>query len=189
MTSPNPNQKIISVFGSHGPKPGSQDYEVAWEMGKLLADSGFSVATGGYEGAMAAVSQGAAEVGGHVIGVTSKQVELTRSTILNAWVKQEIRYHTLADRLVHLVSQNNGMIVLPGGIGTLSELALAWSLIQVGEISLRPLIIVGPMWQETIDVLARTEYIMKSQLELVLQAKRPADAITILNESIAKIGG
>ena len=187
MTTANPDQRIISVFGSHAPEPGSHDYEIAREMGKRLAQSGFSVATGGYEGTMAAVSQGAAEVGGHVIGVTSRQVELTRSTILNAWVKQEIRYQTLIDRVVHLVSQNSGMIVLPGGIGTLSEMALAWSLIQVEEISTRPLIIVGSMWQETIDVLSRTEYIMKSQLDLVQQVKTPADAISVLSESLARI--
>ncbi len=180
MTNPGVNRKSIAVFGSHAPKPGSPDYELAREMGRRLANAGFSISTGGYEGTMAAASQGAAEVGGHVIGVTSKQVERTRSTILNAWVKEEIRYDTLVERVVHLVSQNSGMIVLPGSIGTLSEFALGWSLLQVEEISARPLIIVGPIWQEMIGVFTRSEYILKSHLGLIQQTKTPKDAIEIL---------
>lgn len=66
---------IISVFGSHSPQAGSEPYRQAQELGRRLTRAGFVVATGGYEGTMAAVSQGASEAGGHIIGVTSARVE------------------------------------------------------------------------------------------------------------------
>lgn len=186
MTNTSAHDKIISVFGSHSPIPGSQDYELAKETGKRLAEAGYSVATGGYEGMMAGVSQGAAEAGGHVIGVSSRQVERTRSTTLNIWVKEEIRYDSLVDRIVHLVSQNSGMIVLPGGIGTLSELALGWNLLQVNELSARPLITIGSMWQETIKAFMRPEYTLMSHLGLILQATTPKEAIEKLERSLQR---
>ena len=76
--SQNQQSRIIAVFGSHAPQSGSADYEVAREVGRRLAEAEFAVATGGYGGTMAAVSQGAAEAGSHVIGVTSRQVEKSR---------------------------------------------------------------------------------------------------------------
>ena len=60
----------ITVFGGAQPKEGSEAYEEARELGKLLAERGHAVLTGGYMGTMEAVSRGAHEVGGHVIGVT-----------------------------------------------------------------------------------------------------------------------
>ena len=128
---------VISVFGSHAPLPGSEDYQQAMDVGRLLAETGFVVATGGYSGTMQAVSQGAAEAEGKVIGVTCRRIELFRSAKLNSWVTQEIRYETLQERALHLVKNNQGVIVLPGGIGTLSEFALAWSLLQVDDFAIK----------------------------------------------------
>ena len=172
--------RVIAVFGSHAPQPGSADYGVAREVGQRLAETGFAVATGGYGGTMAAVSQGAADAGGHVIGVTSRQVEKSRPVKLNRWVKEEIQYRTLVERVVHLVNNNEGMIVLPGGIGTLSEMALAWSLMQVQEINRRPLILLGQMWSDTIDIFAYPEYVAKDHLALIHYAGTPAEAIDVL---------
>src|SRR5688572_19997126 len=149
---------VIAVFGSASPEADSEAYRLAYQVGRLLAEAGFAVATGGYSGTMSAVSQGACEVGGHVIGVTSGQIERFRPLRCNEWVKEEIKYESLRERLLHLVTNNDGMIVLPGGVGTLSEMALAWSFMQVGEMAARPLVLVGDMWRETIEAFFRPEY-------------------------------
>ena len=65
----------ITVFGGAQPKEGSAAYEEARELGKLLAERGHAVLTGGYMGTMEAVSRGASEAGGHVIGVTCEDIE------------------------------------------------------------------------------------------------------------------
>jgi uncharacterized protein (TIGR00730 family) len=168
---------IISVFGGSTPRPGSEPYRVAYEVGRLLAGRGIAVATGGYSGTMTAVSQGASEAGGHVIGVTSDQIEQFRPLGVNQWVVEEIRYRTLQERLIHLVRSNEGMIVLPGGIGTLSEMALAWSFLQVGEISPRPLILLGDMWRQTVEDFIDTQYVRPEHIQLLHFAETPEAAV------------
>jgi uncharacterized protein (TIGR00730 family) len=173
--------RTISVFGSRAPQAGSNDYETARKLGSLLASADLAVATGGYGGMMSAVSQGAAEAGGQVIGVTCRQIERTRGAVPNRWVKQEIKYETLNERVHHLVRNNQGMIVLPGGIGTLSEFALAWSFIQVGELTPRPLILLGEMWANWFESFVRPEYVLDQHLRLVLladSAEAAAAAVT-----------
>lgn len=169
--------KVISVFGSSAPQPDSPAFAEARLVGQLLAEAGFAVATGGYSGTMTAVSQGVAEAGGHVIGVTSAQIEQFRPLGPNAWVHEEIRYPTLRERLLHLVTQNDGMIVLPGGIGTLSEMALAWSFLQVGEMTVRPLAMLGALWPQTIRAFFDPVYIRPEHLELLYFADSPATAV------------
>lgn len=177
--------RVISVFGSSAPKQGQPDYQQAWQIGRLLAEAGFAVATGGYSGTMTAVSHGAAEAGGHVIGVTCNQIEQFRPLGPNRWISEEFRYTTLRDRLYHLVQQNEGMIVLPGGIGTLSELALAWSLLQVGEISERPLILLGQMWKDTMQAFVQSAYVYESHRELLKTVLTPEEAVEALKRGVA----
>ncbi len=173
--------KVIAVFGSGRPSPGSPAYEQARETGRLLAQAGFSVATGGYDGTMRGVSQGAAEAGGHVIGVGSRQIEQFRPGGLNEWVQESIMYDTLADRLLHLVRHNDGMIALPGGIGTLSELALAWSFLQVGEVGARPFALVGDTWKSSIQAMFDPAYVNRSHLALLKFAATPSEAVTFIS--------
>lgn len=176
--------KIISVFGSSVPQPGTIAYENARAVGRLIAAAGCAVATGGYGGTMAAVSQGAAEAGGHVIGVTSNQIESFRVDGPNRWVKEEIRYDTLRDRLMHLVTINQGMITLPGGIGTLSEMTLAWSLLQVGEIEKRPFAMLGEMWPNTIHMFYDAQYILQEHMDLLYFANSPETAVAHVTNKI-----
>lgn len=174
------NVPVISVFGSHAPIADSQDYKTARKLGRLLAEAGFGVATGGYSGIMSAVSQGAAEAGGLVIGVSSAQVEATRATVLNRWVEVHVPFETLVDRLLYLVRNNDGMVVMPGGIGTLSEFALAWSFMQVGEMARRPLVLLGDMWPATLEAFIRHEYVSSVHRELLHLASSPEDAVRFI---------
>jgi hypothetical protein len=171
---------VISVFGSSAPQPGSAAYEEARQIGRLLVEAGFAVATGGYSGTMTAVSQGASEAGGHVIGVTSAQIEQFRPMGANQWVAEEIKYESFRDRLMHLVLNNDGMITLPGGIGTLSEMALAWSFLQVGEVNPRPLALLGDMWRDGIRGFYRQDYVKRVYLDLLYFADTPEAAVAYM---------
>ncbi len=136
------NQKSlrVTVFGGSHPKPGDPAYEQALILGKLLGSAGYTVLTGGYMGTMEAVSRGAAESGGHVIGVTCDEIESWRPVEPNPWVMDQIRYPTLRKRLYALIEECDAAIALPGGIGTLAEIATMWSQMQVFATSPRPLI-------------------------------------------------
>jgi hypothetical protein len=104
----------ITVFGGSSPKPGSAAYQQAYNLGALLARAGHTVATGGYIGTMEAVSRGANEAGGHVVGITCGELEHLRPTGANKWVMEEIHYDTLHQRLGALIDFCDGAFALPG---------------------------------------------------------------------------
>lgn len=175
---------VISVFGSSAPQPGSADYEVARDLGRRLAQTGFTVQTGGYLGVMEGASRGANEAGGHVIGVTCIQIEEYRPLKANAWVKEEIQHPTLRERVLHLVDRCDGIVVMPGGIGTLSELALAWSFVQVGEIPPKPIIPVGGQWQRTLAAFIDGTYIRREHTALLSPVRTAAEAVDVLVKNL-----
>ena len=172
--------KIISVFGSASPLPGSAVYQDAYEVGRLLAEAGYGVISGGYAGTMAGASQGASEAGGHVIGVTSAQIEAYRNIPPNQWVQEEVRQDLLRDRVTYLVMHNDGMIVMPGGIGTLSEMALAWSLMQVGDIPKRPFILLGSTWRQMLETFFDAAYVKTKDFSLLQFADTPETAVEMV---------
>ena len=141
----------ISIFGGAQPQPDSPAYEEARLLGELLAQRGHTVLTGGYIGTMEAVSRGASEAGGHVIGVTCEDIEAWRGVRPNQWVKEERRKKTLIERLQALVEGCEAAIALPGGAGTLTEISLMWNLMIVESLPRRPLILIGRGWQSTFD--------------------------------------
>lgn len=177
--------KVITVFGSSYPKPGSADYEAARNLGRQLAQAGFTIQSGGYYGMMAGVSQGAGEAGGHIIGITCTQIERFRGIVANQWVKEEIKRDTLRERLLYLVENCDGAIIMNGGIGTLSELALMWSLVQVNEISPRPIITIGGLWQRTLAAFMDSDYITPEHQRLVLSVRTVDEAVKKMQESLA----
>ncbi len=175
---------IISVFGSSAPQPGSADYEVARDLGRRLAGAGFTVQTGGYLGVMEGVSRGAHEAGGHVIGVTCTQIEEFRPLMANPWVKEEIRHRTLRERVLYLVDSCDGIIIMPGGIGTLAELALAWSFAQVGEMPIKPIIPVGGLWQRTLAAFVDQAYVRPDHAALLTPVRTAVAAVEVLVKSV-----
>ncbi len=174
----------ITVFGGAQPKEGSSGYEEARELGKLLAEHGHAVLTGGYMGTMEAVSRGACEAGGHVIGVTCEDIEAWRKTSANAWVKEERRKKSLIERLQALIEGCDAAIALPGGAGTLTEISLLWNLMIVESLPPRPLILVGRGWQSTFDQFFKEfeSYMPIHQRELLYFAEDVKTAVKIINK-------
>lgn len=140
----------ITVFGGSAPKPDEPAYQEAYRLGQLIGGAGHIVLTGGYIGTMEAVSKGANEAGGHVIGVTCSEIERWRSVTPNQWVMEEIRYPTIRERMFALIEDCEAAFALPGGVGTLAEIAVMWNQIQTAAIPAKPLIIIGSGWQDTI---------------------------------------
>src|SRR5512138_2589593 len=141
----------VSVFGGSQPKSGDAAYAEAMELGKLLAKREHTVLTGGYIGTMEAVSRGANEAGGHVIGVTCEEIEAWRPIKANAWVTEEIRKKTLIERLHTLIHESDAALALSGGPGTLAEISVMWNLMIVESLHRRPLVLIGDGWQSVFD--------------------------------------
>lgn len=158
--------KIIAVFGSARVPEDSPEYEEARHVGRALAEAGFTVSTGGYSGVMEAASRGAHEAGGHVIGVTMKELAAYESQV-NPYVKEEILFPTLRERLHYLVDHSHGYVAMPGGIGTLQEVAEVWQMLRMNLHEPRPFITYGEFWQPVIKPILASSYIGKDDINLV----------------------
>jgi hypothetical protein len=172
----------VSVFGGSEPKEGSAAYAEAQELGKLLAQSGHTVLTGGYIGTMEAVSRGANEAGGHVIGVTCDDISHFRHRGANRWVKEEWQKQTLIERLQALIEGCDAALALPGGPGTLTEISLMWNLMIIGTFHPRPLVLIGDAWKSIFDQLFQKmgNYSPQSQRELIQFAEDIKAAMSLL---------
>ncbi len=93
----------VTVFGGSQPKPGDPVYQDALHLGNLLAKAGYTLLTGGYIGTMEALSRGAVEAGGHVIGVTCDEIEAWRPVKANPWVTEDWHYTSLKERIFALI--------------------------------------------------------------------------------------
>lgn len=164
---PDSTRRTVSVFGGSAPTAEAPAYEAALRLGTLLGAAGWRVATGGYEGTMEAVSRGAAQAGAQVVGVTCEVFE--RAGLRpNAWVGEVVSMATLRERLYYLASECDAAVALPGGIGTLSEVAFTWSLLQAGEIPPKPLVLVGPEWNRTLLAFLESQAAMIRTRDLEL---------------------
>ena len=145
------DEKTITIFGTGRARPGDSAYTLAYQTGKALAQAGFVIANGGYGGTMEAAAKGAAEAGGKTIGVTCKAFFGTA----NRYIREEIATESLDERLDTLIKLGRAYVVLPGGTGTLLELAKVWELKNKGFLQAnKPIILVGRFWKLLVDLIA-----------------------------------
>jgi len=143
--------KIVTVFGTSKAKPGDSVFELAESLGRLLAENGFTIANGGYGGTMLAAAKGAAGAGGKVIGVTCTAFKRGKA---NEFVTDEISTDSLEERLAKLIELGDAYVVLPGGTGTLLELADVWEHKNKGFANAdKPIILVGAFWQPLLAMM------------------------------------
>lgn len=144
-------KKFVTVFGSSIPKVGEQEYETAYALGCLLGKNSINVCTGGYQGTMDAVSKGCNENGGEAVGVTLD----IYNAIPSNYLTEEIKCHSLFDRLNNLVKIGDAYIVLQGGTGTLVELSLVWEYMNKNMIEEKPFACHGLLWNEIVTVMEK----------------------------------
>jgi hypothetical protein len=130
----------VSVFGSARTIPSDPHYSAAVETGRLLAEAGFEVITGGGPGIMEAANKGARLAGGRSIGCN---IELPFEQGANPYIDRLIEFRYFAVRKTMFVKYSSAFIIFPGGFGTFDELFEALTLIQTGKISNFPVILFG----------------------------------------------
>ena len=164
----------IAVYGSSTVAEGEPDYRLAKELGRELARAGAAVMTGGYGGVMESASRGAAEAGGHVIGVTVEQFE--HRGPVNRWVQERVHTPDLFERLRHLITTADGFVAVGGGLGTLTEVLLVWTLLSVHARPRAALVLLGESWQAWLETNRRVGFITPELLEHVQLARAAPEA-------------
>lgn len=169
------NDKTITIFGSAKASYSDAIYKLAYETGRLLAQAGFTIANGGYGGTMLAASKGAAEAGGEIVGVTCSAFARTP----NEYVNREVVTDSLDERLDTLIKLGQAYVVLPGGTGTLLELAKVWELKNKGFIeAAKPIILVGGFWRPLVDLVASCDPESSRHIRLTEEPKQILELIT-----------
>lgn len=142
----------VTIFGSARIKPGSFAYESVKQLATELTKMGCDIMSGGGPGLMQAANEGALAVDPTAlhrsVGI---RVDLPFEQAVNPFVGQVYEHQTFFSRLHHFMIISDAFIVVPGGIGTLLEMSLAWQLLQVRKLYNTPLILVGKMWLGLIE--------------------------------------
>jgi uncharacterized protein (TIGR00725 family) len=121
----------VSVIGS-----GAEHVERAEEVGRLLAQRGCTVVTGGGAEVMAAAARGAKAAGGTTIGILPGE----RRQDANEWVEHVVVTGIGHARNLAVVASGDAVIAVGGSWGTLAEIGFAR---RLG----RPVVILDPGWK------------------------------------------
>ena len=171
------DRKTVTIFGTGRTKEGESAFVLAYETGKLLAQAGFAVANGGYGGTMLAAAKGTAEAGGEVIGVTCSAFKNSKA---NEYISREVVTSSLDERLDTLIKLGQAYVVLPGGTGTLLELAKVWELKNKGFLKEdKPIILLGGFWKPLVDSVASDD---PDSVSYVRLAEGSQQIIELINE-------
>lgn len=172
----------VSIFGSARTPEGTEYYEAARETGKLLAEAGFEVITGGGPGIMEAGNRGAFEAGGVSVGVN---IELPFEQAPNPYQTQELSFKYFMIRKTMFVKFSNAYVIFPGGFGTMDEVFEALTLIQTRKIRNFPVVMFGSSyWKGLLSWLTSTmlseKNINPEDLGLMYLTDSPSDAVDFI---------
>jgi uncharacterized protein (TIGR00725 family) len=173
-------QKRVTVFGGSRCGPDAAEYKEALRLGRLLVEAGFDVCSGGYAGVMEAISRGAHEAGGQVIGVTMEQFK----SAPNPYLKKIEPSADFYARLQILIRDSAGYIALRGGMGTVTEISLVWNKLVMNVLPQRPLILLGECWPRAIDCLRRHLVVSDDDMTHLMFAATAEDAVAVLRERL-----
>lgn len=176
----NENKKRITVFGGSRCTAEAAEYREALQLGRLLVEAGFDVCSGGYAGIMEAVSIGAHEAGGHVIGITMDQFIAAPNPYLKTIVPSKDFY----GRLERLIMDSDGYIAMRGGMGTLTEISLVWNKLQTRVMPQKPLILVGDCWRQVVEACRLHLVVSESDLSHLSFTDTAAEAVALLKERL-----
>ena len=161
--------KCVTVFGSARFPEGHPYYESARQLGRRLAQEGFTVMTGGGPGIMEAANRGAKEGGGLSVGCN---IQLPSEQRPNPYLDRFVEFEHFFVRKVMLVKYSQAFVVMPGGFGTLDEVFETITLMQTNKLEYFPIVAMGGrFWKKLGDfirnTLVREGTIDASDLELI----------------------
>ncbi len=167
----------VTVFGSARAKDSDNRYQTARRLGKIMAEKGITVITGGGPGIMEAANRGAYETGGNSIGLN---IQLPLEQEHNPYLTKTITFRHFFIRKVMLVKYSSAFIIFPGGFGTMDECFEALTLIQTMKIKPFPVIMVDKefwagYWEWVSSHVVREGMISHADLELITFIDEPLD--------------
>lgn len=139
----------VSIFGSARTKPDATMYQLAEDIAFKLSEAGFAVVSGGGPGIMEAANKGAQRGPSPSIGLN---ILLPHEQVANPYQDIALSFRHFFSRKVMFVKYASAYVVLPGGFGTLDEMAEILTLVQTGKSRRIPIVLVGTeFWKGLLD--------------------------------------
>ncbi|HTH50802.1 MAG TPA: LOG family protein [Pyrinomonadaceae bacterium] len=179
----NSSERIITIFGGSQCSHDSPEYIEAKDLGRRLAEAGFTICTGGYLGVMEAASRGAREAGGRVYGIVMNQFKHEPNRYLTDKVATDHFY----DRLQNLITRSVGFVALRGGMGTVTEISLVWNKLTTRVLEPRPLVLLGDAWRPVVDAWQKYLVVSESDLKFLDFADTAEQAASIIVQKTATV--
>lgn len=148
--------------------------EEGYQLGKMLAESNRTLVYGGAKiGVMGQVAQGALDYNGNVIGVIPEF--LMRKEVFHESLSKLIVTQNMHERKLKMHEMSDGIIMLPGGYGTLEEFfeMLTWSQLGLHQYPIGILNTEG-FYDELIEMLHKmvnTGYVKETNYKSILVNK------------------
>ena len=179
--------KKVCVFGTYR-NLGKKEKADIVKLGRLLAEKGIVVVSGGLGGSMEDVSKGAKSAGGKTIGVTYyKYEDVSKGT--NKFIDEEIKTKDIFERIGKMMEISDGFIALQGGTGTLLELAAILEHINKGMMPPKPIIAIGDFWKGVVKNLSG-EQILSREAKRRFNVENCSELVTFVKdveEAVKKI--
>lgn len=173
----------VSIFGSARLKPGHIWYNLGFDLAKALSEAGYTVVTGGGPGIMEAANKGAKEGPSLSVGLN---IVLPHEECANDFQDISIRFRHFFTRKVMFVKYAAAYVVMPGGFGTLDELAEILALVQTGKTRRIPIVlVVESFWKDLLvwfkTQLVTNDCVSEEDLNLYKVVNTPEEAVDYIH--------
>ncbi len=172
----------VSIFGSARTGEDNENYIAARETGRLLAEAGFEIITGGGPGIMEAANRGAFDAKKVSVGCN---IELPFEQQPNPYLTKSLTFKYFFVRKTVFIKYSNAYVIFPGGFGTMDELFEALTLIQTKKIRNFPVVLFGSQyWRGLLSWITSTmlneKNINAEDLGLIHLTDSPKDAVDFI---------
>ncbi len=173
------DRPAVSIFGSARAPESDPGYAAARATGRLFAEAGWAVVTGGGPGVMEAANRGCREGGGLSVGFN---IDLPHEQHVNPYLDISLTFRHFYARKTMFVKAAEGFVVFPGGFGTADELFESLTLIQTDTVQNFPVILFDSSYWAPVrswlhDTVQPRGMIAPGDLDLVTVSDDPAQAV------------
>jgi uncharacterized protein (TIGR00730 family) len=182
MTSTAEAIKSVTFFGSSLVKPGDKVFESAFQVAKIVAESGRRVVNGGGPGIMLAATLGAKEAKGKTSVVYYKPELATefKGEVAANFADEHFEEKNYIKRTQRLLEMSDAYIIFNGGTGTISEFAMAWGVARLYFGHHKPLILYGDFWHEIIETFKKEIKVKEQQYKVFKIVNKPQAVLQAL---------
>jgi uncharacterized protein (TIGR00730 family) len=178
----------VTIFGSARFDAEHDYFKIAETLGKLLAQSGYAVMTGGGPGLMEAANKGAQKASGKSYG---SAIRIPNEQSANPYMTRCVVFRYFFIRKIMLTRFSLAFIAMPGGFGTLDELFEMLTLIKTEHIKSFPLVLLGcSFWEPLLDYirahLVALGTVSQHELEGIYLTDDSADAVRYIHQALGR---